>query len=570
MQLKNKKVWTILGAVILFILPLWRINIGVDFTDVGYSYGNFENFSSMEGMWVLATYLANVIGHLFTLLPFGHTMIGMNFYTGLVLSGILIFSYSYLSKILPTWIVFFGEVFAFSLCWCPTAILYNYLTYLFMTLALYYLYKGLMQERTMYLIVAGALLGANVFVRFPNLAEMGFILILWYDAIMQKKGWKVGILDTLKCILGYLVGFLSIFAIILIIYGWDQYQGMLLSLTNVGGNVEGYGPIQMILSVVMNYVQLLRWIWIPTLCVALTQWIFVKVKHTFSKVVICILGGGAFLSIFAYFYYKANLFSRNGYNDYSSIYFWAMFFLVVSIFFDLLILFKKEESREIKLLAVISFMILVITPLGSNNAVYSNFNNLFLVAPLTFYGLYQYLLKKQFRKKYLPIQLAMLLLLLVTMVQCFMFKTIYTFRDAGLTSVDTVVTENEVVKGMKTTAEKAETIEELTSYIKENGFEEREVVMFGYAPAMPYFLELKPATSSTWPYLDSYSPDEFACSLRQAGGALVLLNTEKYPDIMAYISSENDRKASLLAIYLKEFDYTLIYEKNGFQIYDVK
>lgn len=569
-QEKNKKIWTVLGALILFVLPLWRINIGVDITDVGYSFGNFEKFTSMEGMWVLATYLSNVVGHFFTLLPFGHTMIGMNFYTGLVLSLILVFSYFFLGKILPQWLVFIGEILAFSLCWCPTAILYNYLTYLFMTLALYFLYKGILKDKTWSLILAGALLGLNVFVRFPNLAEMGFIVILWYDAIVQKNGWKKGIQDTLKCIGGYIIGFASIFAIVLMIYGFEQYQGMLASLTNVGSNIDGYGPIQMIMSVVSHYLQHLSWIWIPALCVLVIQLIYIKLKNTILKVVTCVLGGGTFVTIFAYFYYKANLFSRNGYNDYSSIYFWAMFFLLISLIVNLFLLIKKEERREVKLLATISTMVIVLTPLGSNNAVYSNFNNLFLVAPLTFYGLYKYILQKKLSKKYLPLQYAILIMLVVTVFQSFMFKSVFTFRDAGLTGVDTVITENEVLKGMKTTAERAKSLEDFTKYIEEEALNEREAVIFGEAPAIAYYMQLEPGISSTWPDLDSYSSDELACSLRQASVPIVIINKETYPDIREYSGSDIDKKASLIAIYLQEFDYTLIYDNYEFQIYDIK
>jgi hypothetical protein len=567
-QTISKKVWFILGAIVLFVLPLWRINIGVDITDVGYSLGNFENFTSMEGMWVIATYLANLVGHLFTLLPFGHTMMGMNFYTGLVVSIILVFSYMFLSKIMPSWIVFIGEVLAFSLCWCPTAILYNYLTYFFMTLALYFLFKGIMNEKTVYLVLAGVVLGVNVFARFPNLVEMGFILVLWYDAIVQKKGWKTGIFDTLKCIVGYIIGFGTVFVIVLVQYGWQQYVGMLQSLSNVGSNVTGYGPLHMIKVVVDEYFKHLSWIWMAVICIIIVQFIYTKISSRFWKGLVCVLGGGVFAGIFLH-YYRSGLFAKTGYNSYHAIFFWAMLFLVMSLGVDVYLLLKKEEKREIKLLAMISIMIIAITPLGSNNSVYPNFNNLFLVAPLTFYGVYRYILQKKFRKSHLPLQVAVAAVLLITLVQCFMFKTIFTFRDAGLTGVDTVITENEVLKGMKTTEFRASLIESATAYINSEGLENREVVVFGYVPAMAYYLGLEPGISSMWPDLPSYSVDEFACSLRQAENPIVLIDSGAYPDIMLMDGIEENEKASLVATYLREYDYSMIYDY-GFQIYDTK
>lgn len=568
-QTKKNKMWTVLGSIVLFMLPLWRINIGVDITDIGYSLGNFENFNSMEGMWVLATYLANVVGHLFTMLPFGNTVLGMNFYTGLIVSIILVFSYLYLSKILPIWLVFIGELLAFSLCWCPTAILYNYLTYLFMTLALYCLYRGILSGKTWLLVLAGAILGANVFVRFPNLVEMGFIVVLWYDAAMQKKGWKTGILDTLKCIVGYVAGFVSILVIVLIRYGIEQYQGMLASLSNVGSDISGYGPLDMVRSIFIDYVQHIRWIWMAVLCIAIVQLIYSKVERNILKGIVCVFGGGIFATIFAV-YYKNGLFSKNRYNDYTSIFFWAMLFLVLSLGINIFLLLKKEEKREIKLLAMISIMIIALTPLGSNNSVYPNFNNLFLVAPVTFYGIHKYVLQKKLRKAYLPLQVALFAVLTIVIFQSFMFKSIFTFRDAGLTGVDTEIMENEVLKGMKTTAKRAESIEALTAYIEQEELGEREVIMFGYAPAIPYYVGLKPAISSTWPDLPSYSIEEFTCSLRNVENPLVLINANDYPNIQEFSESIDNNKASLVALFLEEFKYEVIYDAKGFQIYDTK
>ncbi len=573
-ETKRKNPWNkigIIGAVlVLGILPLLRIRLGVDLTDTGYSYGNFENFSSMEGMWVIATYLANVVGHFFTLLPFGHTMVGMNFYTGLVISVILIYSFFFLIKILPIWMVFVGELLAFFLCWCPSAILYNYLTYLCMLLALSFLYKGLRKEKKWQLFVAGIFLGINVFVRFPNLVQAGFILVVWYDAISNKKGWKTSMQNTLLCLCGYIVGFGSIFAIVIGQYGWLQYQDMLKSLTNVGTNISGYGPFSMIRNILFDYLQHLRFLWMAILCLVIIQLLYAKGKNKLLRAMVCIIGGGTFAGIF-YYYYLNGLFSYNRYNDYTSIFFWAMLFLVLSIGIDLLFLIRKDSTKEIKLVAIISLMILILTPLGSNNSVYPNFNNLFYVAPLTFYGLYHMLLKKELRKKYLPLQVSLFAVLAILMIQCGLFKTIFTFRDAGLSSeLNTCMTQNEVGKGMITTKERANMIEGLTEYIVAEDLTERKVVILGYLPGIPYVLNLTPAISSTWPDLPSYSSEEFTCSLRQADTPLVFISLDKYPDILSYEDETGDEKATILAKYLRMQEYEVVYTDDNFEIYDVR
>ena len=44
---------------------------------------------------------------------------------------------------MPAWLVFFGEMLAIGLCWCPSVILYNYLTYLLMGAGVLLLYRGI-------------------------------------------------------------------------------------------------------------------------------------------------------------------------------------------------------------------------------------------------------------------------------------------------------------------------------------------------------------------------------------------------------------------------------------------
>ena len=82
---QRNKALEILFAVLLLLLPLLKINQGVDLTDTPYSLGNYRFFEGADGVWVLATFLSNVTGYLFTRLPFGGTMIGMKLYSSLLI-----------------------------------------------------------------------------------------------------------------------------------------------------------------------------------------------------------------------------------------------------------------------------------------------------------------------------------------------------------------------------------------------------------------------------------------------------------------------------------------------------
>ena len=128
---QRNKALEILFAVLLLLLPLLKINQGVDLTDTPYSLGNYRFFEGADGVWVLATFLSNVTGYLFTRLPFGGTMIGMKLYSSLLISFMALFSFRFFKTKMPMWVAFLGEVAAIGVCWCPSVILYNYMTYLF-------------------------------------------------------------------------------------------------------------------------------------------------------------------------------------------------------------------------------------------------------------------------------------------------------------------------------------------------------------------------------------------------------------------------------------------------------
>ena len=59
---QRNKALEILFAVLLLLLPLLKINQGVDLTDTPYSLGNYRFFEGADGVWVLATFLSNVTG----------------------------------------------------------------------------------------------------------------------------------------------------------------------------------------------------------------------------------------------------------------------------------------------------------------------------------------------------------------------------------------------------------------------------------------------------------------------------------------------------------------------------
>ncbi len=140
-------------ALVLFIYPLRKVTVGVDLMDAGYALGNYRFFDTMNPMWRLATYLANVTGALLTKLPYGDTWIGMNIYTSLFIGAAAAGAYLFFvnrygeKSRLFKWLLFAAELTALSLCWAPSVILYHYLGYIMMTAASLILFKAITDEQ---------------------------------------------------------------------------------------------------------------------------------------------------------------------------------------------------------------------------------------------------------------------------------------------------------------------------------------------------------------------------------------------------------------------------------------
>lgn len=514
---KNKKmleniIYNILFPLVLLLYPLLKSGIGVDYMDSMYSPGNFVFFEELEGTWVIATYLANVIGFLLTKLPGAGTYLGLRIYTNLFISALALISYFWLTKQmkLPAWVVAVGELIAIGFCWCPATILYNYLTYLFMLLSLICLYEGLYGEKRLLLVLAGVFLGANLLVRFPNVIEVGFILAVWFYGFLKKKKIGMVVQETLWCMLGYFAAVGILMGLILVVYGANSYVDMIVSLFSMTDSAASYKPVEMILAIVREYWEGLKWPAGMALYVLVMTGMFLIAKERFLwvKRVIAVIG----IPVLFRWYYGQGMFNVN-YHTYPSMFLWVTCLLIVSICVFVGILFSKKASEEEKLAVFILLLVIAITPIGSNNNLFPIMNNLFLVAPVVLYCLYLLVCRMKTSEALFPARAMLVAVVLAVLAQSIGFGTVFVFRGAREGEKrDTKIEKNDILKGMYTNAEKAQAIEELSVYWEERPKELNDtakLLLFGHIPGVSYFLDAPSAIPHSWPDLASYSYESF-------------------------------------------------------------
>lgn len=569
----------LLSALILVLWSMVGITLGADLTDTTYSLGNYQNFLSVSNEWAYATYLANAVGFLFLKLAAGRMLV-MNLLCSFVIAATGMVAYFGFRKIIPEKCLFLGELIAIGLCWCPRVILYNYLTYLFLTLGAVLVYLGVVREKKKYLFAAGIVLGLNVFTRISNLTEMALILLVWYGAFLYRDNIEkrnLWMSQTFFCIGGYLVGLAGGIGLMLCLSGGNGYAEMvqwLFSLFTSGEDAGGYSFHEMILTIVDNYFGNLKWFLVMFAGILLGTGMFalplpqsMEKTGKFTKKIIYFVG---ILLLFIYFY-------RNGvfdfiYTNNGSIYRLCVLCFLVEMVICTIILVGKKYDKQDKLLALLVWIILLITPLGSNNHLFTCINNMFLLSPI---GIYLgKILCDSIKGKtmYFPVKSMLVALLLVLLVQSSMFHVGYVFRD-GVNGEkrDTVLHTPDrfsAMNGMRTNRVHAEAILGLMDFA-ESDLVDQQLILYGDIPGVSYMLGLPVAISTSWPDLDSFSAEQFRKDLEAAGQQVTLI-LSKASRLNMESNIENgveNEKDLILMEFMEEHEYQLVYSNEEFLVY---
>lgn len=514
---------TVILSVILFAYTFRKVSIGIDVTDTGYHFANFLYMDNMDSMWIFSTYLASKLGHLFTLLPGGDTLLGINIYTSLVPAALGVLTFLFFSKCVktPGWLSFIGTFIALNLCWCPTTCVYNYLTYLLFGGGAMLLWLGLTKNQRKYLIAAGVLLGINVLVRFPNLAEMALILAVWGYGLLVRKKFADVMKDTGFCVLGYAAGIALVILQIQIQYGIGEYIQGIVRLFGMTSDASSYTPYAMVYNLIKAWLDMRWWLYIVLLALALGTIGFMILPGKLEKV----KKGGYLICcvLLLLFFYQRGLFVLQFDNLYSVLN-PTILLMLLTLVLALAVLLMKRFPAEKKLLALIAVIILGITPIGSNNQLTTNVNFMFL--PICFvldtlwqlfqtesaqetckislmHGKMNVILHNYPVKAFSVVYLVMLLYLTTG------FGANYVFRDDTSNGDRTVQVESiESLKGMKTSAVKAAQWEALGEFAQKEGLTGCTAIFYGDVPALPAYLEML-FLMSPWPDLDSYSAEIF-------------------------------------------------------------
>lgn len=563
--------WIAMG--VLFLYAYRHIALGVDLWDTGYNYTNFTyaDLDHMDSMWFFATWGANAVGHLLTLLPYADTLLGMNLYTtvfiGLTAAGAC--GYCVRKLGIPIWLAFAAELLALSLCWAPSALLYHYLTYGLLMLGACFLYTGLTEGKKHLLLLAGILLGLNVGIRFSNLVQAGLIVLVWYAGVMKKQSLKKIAGATGWCILGYASAVGAFLLVQGICYGITDYWRGITRLFSMTASATDYKAESMLLTVAQAYYEGTYWLKRFALAgaAAAAVWLFLPRKLARWKKPATWL----IMAVLLVWLWN-NRFCYPDYAVYASVYDPCIVLFSFAMGMSLWRMLEKGTGIEERLRAMLLLLLLLVGALGSNNGIYSTINNLFLVLPLFFSMVYDFCKGADSSLRY-PLKVMLLLVTALWAMQSFRFGTRFVYEEAdGARTTDTVITQIPRLEGMRTSAGKAEQLEELYGFLKEQDLLEHKAVVYGNIPGLPYYMGMEPAMN-VWSDLRSYMPDVFADKLKQTEGAVIILEAscvrylEQGEELFPAEDSASRHKLDILGDYIRSEGYEKQFHSEKYAVY---
>ncbi|MCM1191771.1 MAG: hypothetical protein NC123_05770 [Butyrivibrio sp.] len=610
-----------LFIIILAFYPLRHVYWGLDLMDTGYNYANYTYMGTehMDPMWLFSVWLSNAVGHWLTRLPGGGQLVGMNIYTGLFVSLLALAGYWFCTRKLRIrpWIAFLGEMAAVSLCWCPTALLYNYMTYVLFLGCFILLYLGLTKDRKEFLIGAGVCLGANVLVRFSNLPEAAMILAVWvYDFLCareekqsgaaQREGLPRKILrHTGWCLLGYLAALVVLFGCIDMKYGMGEYVKGISRLFGMTDVASDYKAVSMIINILKDYTQNLYWVirivFFPAVGVALSAAAgLIKGKAAVlvrrGVQAVCVILS---VAMAGWLYYRGadgqkTPFCTLDFCEYASMWRPALLFLMLTLFIAAVRVFHPKSRKEDRLVGGMLILVIFLTAIGSNNRTYPSINNLFIAAPYTLQACRSFL-KEAGDKKIarvtispFPVKCALSVFLLLCCFQFAGFGMKFVFAEAGgVRDISGKVDNNEVLKNVKLSGEKAEWMSSLSAYVNESGLQGQEVILYGTPlsrsiPALSFYLQM-PSAFNPWINLGSYSYAVFeedmrelegktpvviledAAALYEEGGEGALTRAGISEATIEYVAS--DEKLQAILNFMEQSGYVQTFRNEKFGVY---
>ncbi|MFN4150394.1 MAG: hypothetical protein ACK4IX_05580, partial [Candidatus Sericytochromatia bacterium] len=494
--LKNLSKKDFFICLFIFLYPLiFKLFQGLDVTDIGFYAVNYQQiFKNPENIsYSFIIWLSNIIGGLWIKFfePLG--LLGLNLSGIIVIYVTLLLTYFTLKKYIETSLLLFSllisEIYIYLYNYTVN---YNNLTSLFFILSVYLLQKSLEKEKFIYTFLSSIVLSSSIFVRLPNILGFCFILAINIYLFLSNKDKKNYLYINLIFILGYISGILANLFVMFNLNQLDIFYyslGILSNKASTSGSTHSINDLVFLFSkeyffmFVLGFSYLIGTLLIPKL--------FRSEKLINLIVFISLLSQ----SLLFWFYYR---------NTYHANILVLCFFLTIT----LIISFFIEKNNLYKNIIFLSLIMLVITPLGSNNGILNSTFGMWLAIPIVcnqinkikFISIKSKLFGNneilKFNNK--DVQVIKCFLLYSLLLSSLIYSIRFTYRDSPNRFLMTYPLKSNMLFGIYTTKERADVLNELLleigKYVKEGDY----LLTFSDLPLINFVTKTNPYGKNSW------------------------------------------------------------------------
>jgi hypothetical protein len=453
-------IWLGLATFLGSMLFVWQ---GLDFTDMGFWLTGYQQFYTGPDTlgFQSVCWLTTFIGHWAGYALGGGVLAYKLGYVGVVtLSAIM--SYQLLARQLGSNRVLAAMVL---LTVFFTRIHGNWIGYYELT-ALFYiassllLFYGLTKNRKLLVMLAGIVLGANTFIRFPNLLGISLISAIWLHAWCCRCSWQNTIARSLDFLCGFIFGLALVWGLI-VLHGHQSiyYQGFreLFGIAlHANSHHSGSGLLKrFIFDHIRAFTQAIT---MGVTGVWFANWV-IKQKALTALALILI-------SALVLFYI-------NNSHSYSQWNITGLCYIVLLI----IVFLEAKKNPHLALVAFIAGIVLVLSPLGTNNGIYNSAYGMWLALPLTLTWLWRisglsfffsYKVKSNsfepsgnFSIKAPGFHVYVIIIVIALLLQSLSGILRHTFRDSNNRFAMTHSIAHPLLRGTYTTEERARVVSEL-------------------------------------------------------------------------------------------------------------
>nr|WP_238527986.1 glycosyltransferase family 39 protein [Aquimarina agarivorans] len=386
---------------------------------------------------------------------------------------------------------------------------HNQLTALLVVTAVYFLHKGLIENKLIYYLISGCILAINVFARIPNITLFILVAVIPYKYYLEQQK----LIKSFKPILFFSIGIISGFILIVLLLWKNDHLSImidsLLSLVSVGIEKDSsHNAGRLVRVFKINQNQIIS-ITARLACFLIFCFLFRKRFYNLKPIVKKILWVFPFLFLSLIFVSK-NLLILYG----------------LSYLATLSILFTKNLKAALKLITFAALLVLFILPLGSAGGVNnSGYISIWLAFPFFFEFIFIY---KPRITNYISIATLKnwLLLFICSYFMVRMYKlSKEAYFDEGNRLHKTYVINSKFTKGIYTTKKRAKIINDIVAETKKYTKPNDHLLIFDNFAMLHYLTETKPYVYNPW--VQIYDGYTFTQKLNQASKEI-----EKLPIIV--------------------------------------